>query len=48
MSTGDWFMLHAGEPGDAEMEGLEDLDGYKFRLMLLPTSDLISVDIVLA
>ncbi len=48
LSPGDMFTLHAGEKGDTAMQGLPNLNDYKFRLKFGPTDESIGVDITLA
>jgi len=33
LSPGDLFNIRSGEPGDPDLESIDDLSGYKFRLM---------------
>lgn len=47
VSPGDLFTIHAGEKGDSDMESLNNLNNFKFRLKFDPTGEQIGVDISL-
>lgn len=48
LSPGDLFTIHAGEKGDANLEGINNLNGYKFRLKFTPTGENVGQDVPLA